>query len=110
MSRVKGEVSFEAGGNTFKVKYSMNALCDLEEKSGQDLGMIMERLETSPSMRDIRTTLWAGLQEHHSDTIIEPRDAGALLPIREAVPIIMEALKAAFPDAEEGAKDSGKGK
>lgn len=103
----RGDVAFEAGGKAYTLRYSANAICELE--TAFDKGFIaiatdMAAWEKNPRLMRlgaIRTLFWAGLQDHHPD--IDQKVAGELVlelgGIEKAADLIMEALKLAFPEA-----------
>jgi len=105
---VRGEVQFAAAGQTFTLVYTTNALCRLEEHLGAGVGAIAGMVGDLAKVRllDIRTLLWAGLQEHHPmlDTAAVGRIMDAI-GVLESVELIMRAFSGAFPrggDAEAG--------
>lgn len=108
MSNVRGIVKFEAGGSTYSLQYSINALVALEE----DLGVTVAEIGTKLSgkdgkqvgLKDMRTLFRCGLIEHWPDGEPTVKQAGSLMtdvglgPVAE---LIGEAFAAAFPDAVE---------
>lgn len=95
----RGEVTFKVGAARYTLKFSTNAICELEEHLDLGLNSIvanMERLTT------VRALLWAGLRAHHPEMTIS--GAGELIDkcgMTEATEVIGKALTAAFP-AKEG--------
>lgn len=91
----RGEVSFKVADTRYTLKFSTNAICELEEHLNKGLNVIvanMERLTT------VRALLWAGLRAKHPDMTIEK--AGELIDrcgMAEATEVIGKALTAAFP-------------
>jgi hypothetical protein len=96
----RGEVGFKAGDAVYTLKFSTNAICELEDHLDKGLNTIvanMERLTT------VRALLWAGMRAHHPDVTLkqagEMIDRVGMAPATEA---IGKALTAAFPPATEG--------
>lgn len=83
-------------GKDYPLRFSVNALCCLEEKTGVSL----DRLQGSP-MRCLRGLLWCGLTESRPDMTLE--DAGQLLDehLRSGGSLqgASDALAAALSDA-----------
>ncbi len=100
---LKGEVSFEADGESYTLVYSVNAIIVLEEKTGQPITRIGDFLGGENfSFASARTFFWAGLLEHHD---ISEREAGtlmSLLGVEQALTLATDSLKASLPG--EGAK------
>lgn len=104
----RGEVSFDAGGKTYTLHYSANALCELEDlldKGIIELTTEMQGWEKNPGkirFKTIRAMFWAGLRDHHPE--IDVAGAGELVTnaggILGAVDLIGRAFGVAFPDAK----------
>ncbi len=67
MNPHKGDVSFEAGGKTYTLRYSHLALVRLENSLNKGLVQIMTDVGRPENLRlgTIVALLWAGLQKHH---------------------------------------------
>lgn len=109
-NKQKGEV--ELGDYT--LRYSINALCELEDASGMSAMQLANTLgdEESFSVKTLRLMVWGGLVDNHEDITL--KQAGEIINDLGA-PKIMEAINKAFelsmPDAEDGEKpDEGKTK
>lgn len=110
----KGEVGFEADGKTYKLRYSSNALCELEGELKCGINDIIERFKNM-SMRDARAIFWAGLTENHDLSL---KEAGKILDevtLPKATDLIGKAFILAFGEGDKaGTKDarpqSGSGK
>ncbi|MCR5874363.1 hypothetical protein LRS10_09425 [Phenylobacterium sp. J426] len=104
-----GVVSFEASGEAYRLQFSIDAICTLEDlldKSVAEIGVQMARGRIGA----IRASLWAGLREHHPKLPL--KDAGELLKDPalkggKATEYIGQALKLAFGDGDGGASDAG---
>lgn len=53
----RGEVEFEAGGETHILRFSTNAQCALEEDFGVGLGEVLELLRTEPKVTTVRRVI-----------------------------------------------------
>ena len=96
----RGEIGFDAGGRHYRLVYSVNALCALEDKLGEGAFSIAQMMSDPARMRiaTVRTLFWAGLRDHHADMTEEA--AGELMGAI-TIPIALEhvgaAMAAAFP-------------
>jgi hypothetical protein len=104
----RGDVSFEAEGKSYTLRFSIDALCNLEEAAGKGFAAIAIEL-TDPermSVTLLRKVLWAGLLDHHPD--IDLKAAGELIVAAGGAVAVLEqiekAFAAAFPEKEEGAR------
>lgn len=98
---VKGEVGFEADGQSYVFLLDFNALCDLEE-GGIDL---MNGAADLTGLRSIRKVFTGGLRARHPD--IDERTAGALIHaigIDKVTDILQRAIEASFPEAKKPAR------
>lgn len=107
----KGEVTFEAGGATYTMRLSVDALCSLEEITGKSIMVLAEELSDPERMTlsRVRQVMAASLREHHPDLSLQ--DAGELIiaagGLTAMVGKIGEAFAAAFPEGQAG---SGRGR
>lgn len=102
---VKGEVSFNAEGQTYRLAFSTNALIALEERLDKTVAEIGAMFEQPLRLAHLRILLWAGLSDHHD---VPELEAGRLMDavgIDKVGELIGRAFVLAFPDDEEGAKD-----
>lgn len=68
-NKIKGEVTFESGGQTYTFMLGTNAQVMLEKKIGLPMTKFLkkERLEEM-STEEVRAIFWAGLFRHHKLT------------------------------------------
>ena len=105
---VKGEVTLEAGGETYRLAYTTNAMCELEDATGEPLGKIVEQLgddANPPGVKTLRLLLWGALIEHQEDMTI--KQTGRIcddIGMSAVGDVIGKALQAAFPDAASSGK------
>ncbi|KFB10332.1 hypothetical protein [Nitratireductor basaltis] len=99
----RGAVALEAGGKVYSLRFSTNAICEVEDHFGKPIMKIVEDLqdETNVSMKMVRALVWGALLEEHP--AIQPSQAGYLLD-EVGVPVMTEkiglALQRFFPEAE----------
>lgn len=104
-NRLKGEIGFEALGKSWTLRYSANAMCELEAALDKPIGEIVGMLramqsESGASIRTLRTVFWGGLSDIH-DGLTE-KDAGEIITeigFDRTGQLIGEALALAFPDS-----------
>lgn len=97
MNRARGEIALP--GTDYVLRYSINALCDVESEAGLNLPQVFAEMEggKTPSFSILRALLWAGLRETSPKLTV--RDAGNILGevgAGEAGRVIGEALVAAI--------------
>lgn len=112
----RGEVALVAGGTSYKISFSINAMCVLEDHFDRSVVEIMGELESardnpgSLRIKTVRAIVWAALQDHHPDTTLE--QTGDIVS-QAGVPVVMakiaEAITLAFPP-QTGGSAGGKGK
>lgn len=100
----RGVVEIDIEERSYKLSFSVNALCELEDKLDRPVPEIAASLEDPARVRmsTVRALVWAGLRDHHEDTTIE--QAGDLVTAA-GIPAVMEAIgrafALAFPEAKE---------
>lgn len=102
-NREKGEVSFSSQGQTYTLRLSINALCELEDlMSTGDKRITVQDVTQRVNRGDmtaIRALLWAALREHHPALTLKDvgnvLEAAGIAKVQEA----FEALSASMqPD------------
>ena len=112
MGRGQGDVSFEAGGETYTLRFSANAICEIEAEGPESFMELTAAFDQNVKMIYVRRMIWGGLQDHHQGLTI--RAAGVIideLGLSEAIRLVFEAVNAAFGKPDEnakGGKSSGK--
>jgi hypothetical protein len=101
---MRGGVTFDALGKPWEVRFTTNAICRIEERSGKSLEDVLADV-TAPGRRTLafRLLLWAAIG---TVTVEAAGDIMDDLGLVEVDRIISAALRAAFP-APEG--DAGNG-
>lgn len=101
----RGEVTFPAGDKEYKLSFSVNALCELEDALDMPVAKIGDLLNDPVNLRlsTVRTVIWAALRDHHED--IDIKEAGKLAT---DIPLVMskigEAFQLAFPQGGNDAR------
>lgn len=77
----RGEVTLDAGGTSYRLRLTLNAMCELEDalstpEKPVTFLEVLGRLRRS-SAKDIRWIVWAALREHHPEMTL--KDAGELV-------------------------------
>lgn len=107
----RGQVSLQAGDTTYKLCFSANALCELEDATGETVTEVAGKLNgQGASMKMLRTLVWAALQDEHSD--IDLKGAGRVITdagMAATMEAIGKAFEMAFP-ASEGSEHPTKAK
>lgn len=109
-NREKGEVSFEAQGKTWTLRFSTNALCELEDATGKGAMAVAEEMNDPERVRikTLRAMFWAGLTDNHDIDVKAAGDLMNEIGVDKAGLLIGEAFQASFPDAEAGEAAKGK--
>lgn len=97
----KGEVRIEAAGQSLVLKFTTNAICEIEGIFDKPFTRIMSEVEKI-SVR--RVLLWGAMLTGKPDVTLA--DAGDIMDAigpKEAMRVIMETFAAAYPsEAKEG--------
>jgi hypothetical protein len=107
----KGEVEFTLGKKVYTLKFSTNAMCEMETALGGNVVELASMMAdpSKLSIRTIRTVFWAGLRDHHE--AVTEVEAGRLmddLGLVEASQMIAKAFTLAFPEAPASGPFPGK--
>lgn len=100
----RGEVEIEVDGKKYVLRFSANALCDLEDALGMSILQITSMISDPAQirMKMVRALLWAGLREKHPDlTILQAGDIVQELSLSGAFSVIEDAFKKAFPETSQ---------
>lgn len=81
-NRERGEVPLEAGGKTYTLRLSHNALCELEAllstpERPVSYQEVLARILVRSRMVEFRALMWAALREFHPEMTV--KDAGELI-------------------------------
>lgn len=97
----RGQVSLKAGDTIYTLSLSANAICELEDHTGREIGDIASALNGSVGMKMVRALVWAALQDHHPE--IDIKGAGNVITaagMHACMEAIGAAFQRAFPDVE----------
>jgi hypothetical protein len=99
----KGDVAFEAGGRSYTLRFSTNAIVVMEDHFDRGVNEISALLSDPGKLRigHVRAVFWAGLSDHHAAFTLQ--EAGAIIDAigqARAVELIALAFSRAFPEAE----------
>lgn len=106
----KGDIELKAGDATYVLRYSIDAICSLEDDLDKGFPAIAAEMSDTAKVRisSVRQILLAGLREHHPELTL--KQAGELIvSAGGAITVlgkIAEAFSAAFPEAEASGKKS----
>lgn len=96
----RGQFEFGAGGKRYTLRYSIDALCALEERFDKNIANLALEISDFDKIRlaTVRAVLWAGLTEHQPD--MSEQDCNAifedlgLMPVAE---LVLRGVEASFP-------------
>lgn len=100
----KGEVSFEALQQSWTIKLGTNAMCEIEDRTGQSINKIGEKLNGDGfTMKLMRTVFVCGMLDHHD--VITEKMVGDILDdigFEKASDIMQRAFVIATPEQKGG--------
>lgn len=103
----RGEVALICGATTYRLTFTIDALCQLEDRLDLSIVQISERMQQgTPRLSLMRALLWAGLQTHHAP--INEVQAGELIGQIGMVNLmgaVLEAMNRAFGEDETAPED-----
>jgi hypothetical protein len=97
----RGQVSVEIDGETLKLEYTIDALCQLEDRFGISAMDILVRVSEQRTLSLTRTLIWGALREHHP-TITE-KQAGEMMRAEGGGVLAgktLEAFISAWPEGD----------
>jgi len=101
----KGEVEFEASGTVYKLSFSANALCEIEDALGMNVEVVIAELITAKNVKlgQLRILFWQGLRDHLPDiTLDETKAILRTMKPADMGRLIGEAFVRSMPAAPEG--------
>jgi len=108
-NKERGHVTLETGGATYRLSFSMNAMCELEDAFGKPFMEVAELLNVAglPKISDIRKLLWGAFTDHNpgfefcdKETLRRVGEIANERGLTETMDLIGEAFQAAFPDPD----------
>lgn len=107
-NKIKGEFDVPAGDKTYKGRFGMNALVEIEERSGKSVEELFASIEKTKSMKDARMIVGAALRTYHPE--LTDADVGTIIDqagIETLSSIMADGIRAAFPEAAKGEAKAG---
>lgn len=91
----RGEVVLPVGGLEYKLSFSINAICELEDALNMPVAKIADGLNDAGNVRmsTIRTVVWAALRDHHEEVTV--KEAGQIAT-DAGIPAVMSAIGQTF--------------
>lgn len=91
----RGEVALLVGDREYKLSFSINAICELEDALDIPVAKVADKLNDAANIRMslIRTVVWAALRDHHEAVTV--KEAGQIAT-DAGIPVVMEAIGRAF--------------
>lgn len=91
----RGEIALKVGDTAYTLKFSTNAICELEDHLDKGINVIVSNMER---VTTVRALLWAGLRAQYPDiTIAKAGEMIDRVGMAKATDVIGKALAAAFP-------------
>lgn len=105
-NKERGEIAFDALGQSWTLKLGTNAMCEIEDAIGKTISEIGEVMgdQKRVTIKLMRTVFWGALRDHHEDITV--KQAGGIIDaigMQQAGRLIGEAFQAAMPVQKEGA-------
>lgn len=91
-NRERGELGLVAGDQTYTLRLTTNACCELEDRAGKNYDEVVQNALRG-SIRDIRMLLWGCLQDRHGDVVLTLDDAGRLIDDAGGIRGVIEQLQ-----------------
>lgn len=105
-NKAKGEVDLQVGDKVYVLRYSVNALCNLEDALGVPIFEYFSNLSKIPSFNDTRKIFWAGLSENNPrPTLEEAGEIVSTVGLTVANEHMMAALNLGMPKVKESTGD-----
>ena len=96
-------VTFAAQGKTLRLRFGINALCELEEQHDIGMAEIGAKLQDKPRLGFLRSVFAIGLRDEQPD--MTDAEAGEIMTdigMDQVGDLLGKALTAAFPTAKPG--------
>jgi hypothetical protein len=98
----RGQVDLKAGEATYRLSFSINALCEIEDATGKSVNELAAEMGGAPRLSLIRVLLWGALRDHHEEvTLKQAGEIAGEAGMAETGEAIGNAFALAFPDAKE---------
>ena len=103
-NRFKGEVPLQCGDIVYTLRFSANALCELEDALGMGINKIVASMADPDTMRmkTMMTVVWAGLRERHPDiTLAQAGEIITDIGLTRTMETVNEAFVLIFGKADD---------
>lgn len=90
-NRERGDVDLALSGVVYRLRLTVAAVCDLEDRTGRTLETITKGLSRG-QVRDVRAVLWAALQPSHASAFSSFDSVGALIDAADGPASVLKAL------------------
>lgn len=105
MNLLKGEVPLKAGNKEYKLKFTTNALCELEERLDMAIReIILSAAKDILPINQVRCLLYCACLQYHKEEITSLGVAGDIIDVagfRETWAAVVKAIAACLPDSNE---------
>lgn len=100
-NKLKGEVSFEVGEKSYTMRFSANALCELEDATDMGINAVASQISDPANLRlkTVRAVFWAGLRDHHPEmTLHQAGEIVTEITLPKALELVGSAFELAFQE------------
>ena len=108
MNLLKGEVPLKVGNKEYKLKFTTNSLCELEDRLDKGVSeIILSASKNILPINQVRCLLYCACLQYHKEEITSLEAAGHLIDVagfRETWAAVVNAIAACLPDKEEAQK------
>ena len=109
----RGDVTVSVGDDEYTFSFSINALCELEDRLGKPVSHIVKALGDPDNIRitDVRALVWAAMLDHQEDiTLKEAGKVASDVGFKTCLLQVGAALEIAFPPEKSGKKNPRRAK
>lgn len=119
MNLLKGEVPLKAGDKEYTLKFTTDALCQLEDLLDMGINeLIISASKNILRIKQVRAMLYCACLQHHKEEMTSLEVAGKIIDVTgfsETWTAVVKAIAACLPDHDKGEsagqkKTSDKGK
>jgi hypothetical protein len=93
-NKERGEMRLIAGEQEYVLFLTLNAACDLEDRSGKTFEELQTALTRRGSLTALRWLLWGALQHYHGAAIKTPQDAGKIIEAAGGISGLIDQMTA----------------
>lgn len=104
---IKGELDFEHGEASYKLRYGVNPLCELETLLKQPVTEAIGVMRGGGNLTVTRALFWAGLLENHGLTLTETGNLMTDVGIGRTADLVLDGIRLAFPKTEDAKAPKG---